>query len=136
MLLLAQLGACARSQDGPGLKLEDAWVRLPPPGAEMTAAYGRLSNTGSAVVEIVGFASDGFEAVSLHSTTMQNGVSRMRSLPGWTLIPEGTLLLQPGGHHLMLKGPLLTLAEGEEIHLEIITRGGDVYRFALPVMAR
>ena len=74
-LALALLTACGQTSGPAGLVLEGAWVRSPPPGAAMLAAYGRLSNTGPTAVDIVDFTSDGFDEISLHETTIENDVA-------------------------------------------------------------
>jgi len=136
MLLPGLLGACGPSASQQEMKLVEGWVRAMPPGTNMTAAYGQLSNTGSAVIEIVGFASKGFEDVSLHTTVNDNGIVRMESVPGWTLEPKATLVLAPGGYHLMLTGPVRELEAGDEVVLVVLTRQGLEFRVTLPVEAR
>ena len=100
----------------------------------MLAAYGRLSNTGPTAVDIVDFTSDGFDEISLHETTIENGISRMKRVPAWTLEPGSELLLEPGGRHLMLVGPHRQLGPGDEIQLTIYTSSGAEYRFVVPVV--
>jgi len=111
-------------------------VRAMPPGMQMTAAYGIIINHGNSTVEIASFSSDSFAAVSLHLTTVKNGVSKMQQLPGLTQSAGTSSVLQPGGLHLMLMKPTKEIHPGDHIGLTLLTASGEQYRFSLPVEAR
>ena len=99
LLLLAGalLGGCAG--EAPAIEARDAWVRA---GAQGAAAYVTLVNRGGAD-RLVAVASP-FPA-SLHGTSMDGGVMRMRSLSDGLAIPAGeTVALKPMGSHVMIAG--------------------------------
>jgi len=102
----------------------------------MTAAYGRIANGGAESVEITSFESEDFANVSLHVTTIENGVSKMKSAPKITLAPGASAVLEPGGLHLMLMQPTRKVRPGDSIGVTLVTAGGERFAFKLPVEAR
>ncbi len=77
IMLLVVLVSCKPAPPAPILSFEDGWVRALPPGMEMTAAYGVVTNHGTDTMEISSFSSDSFADVSLHLTMVENGISKM-----------------------------------------------------------
>jgi len=102
----------------------------------MTAAYGLITNHGSDNIEIYSFASDSFASVTLHKTTVENGVSKMEHWPGLTQAAGASVLLEPGGLHLMLMNPTRKLSPGDTVGLTLKTADGREFHFTLPVEAR
>lgn len=96
-----------------GLQISNAWVRLPPPGAEVAAAYLTLvaqRNTSLVKVETPAAGS-----VQLHSMKMKNGVMEMRELPKIDLPAGKPISLKPGDVHLMLFEIKPPLKEGDAL---------------------
>lgn len=118
------------------LRFEDAWVRPPPPGMGMTAAYGVLRNAGDEALVLDAFGSADFADVSLHRTEIVDGVSRMREVPEVVLEPGASLSLEPGGHHLMLMKPRAALEPDRAVRITVEARGGRRFEFHLPVDRR
>ncbi|HLF31523.1 MAG TPA: copper chaperone PCu(A)C [Xanthomonadales bacterium] len=102
----------------------------------MTAAYGRFTNQGATTVEITSFRSDSYEQVTLHRTVNENGISRMEQQTGWSQSPNTAMVLEPGGHHLMLMNPMREVRPGDSIGLTLISASGEEFPFKLPVEAR
>lgn len=94
------------------LVVEDAWIRSAPPAAAMRAGYAILRNTGDAPLIIRGAASEAFGDVSLHATTIENGMARMRELGRIPLAAGESVTLEPGGKHLMLMRPVREVDTG------------------------
>lgn len=136
LLIVALLAACEPVPPASTISMENGWVRALPPGMSMTAAYGVIGNHGSDTIEISSFTSDSFADVSLHRTTVENGVSSMERLPGLTQSAGATTVLEPGGLHLMLMGPTREIRPGSTVDLTLTTAGGQHFRFSLPVEAR
>lgn len=90
--------------------VSDAWVREVPPGATVSAAYMTLVNRGDQIDKLTGISSGAAENVELHiSKVDDNGVAKMERVYMLELPVGETVLLKPGGMHLMLiglKGPL------------------------------
>ncbi|WP_028484905.1 copper chaperone PCu(A)C [Thioalkalivibrio sp. ALE17] len=115
-----------------GLEMEGTpWIRLMP--GDMTGGYFVLRNHGEQDLRIVAAQAPISEVVELHEHAHVDGVMRMRQVDGLDLPAGETLVLEPGGLHLMFIGlhePLtagdwipviLELADGEtmEIHARV-----------------
>lgn len=101
----------------------------------MTAAYGELRNNSQNVITLTTYDSTAFADVSLHQSIMENGVSRMREQKAVQIESGETLLLQPGGLHLMLMKPIAEVQVGHEIEIGISTADSR-FVFSLPVESR
>ena len=99
------------------LVINDAWVREGPPTAAVLAGYMRIRNTGDKDVVISGAESPQFELVEIHRTEVVEGVARM--VPQDELIvPAGeSVVLEPGGLHLMLIQPVKPLQQGDKVRI-------------------
>jgi copper(I)-binding protein len=130
------IAACGGPAEAPGLEFADAWVREAPPGMNMQAAYGLIRNETGSPVTLTGFASDRFEAVSLHETVITDGRSRMRAVRELNLEPGGVASLAPGGMHLMLEKPDSEFRQGAIVDIRIQAADGRSWRFEVPVERR
>ncbi|MPS46008.1 MAG: copper chaperone PCu(A)C, partial [Stenotrophomonas sp.] len=78
----------------------------------------------SKAVAITGAASSSFDDVSLHETTIVDGVSRMRAIERLPLAAGARAELKPGGLHLMLMQGKGALKEGQVLPLRLRLEGG------------
>lgn len=76
------------------------------------AAYLRIENKGSEPDRLVEASSERIDAVETHNHVMSNGVASMRPVDGIDVAPGETVILEPGGLHLMLMGMQEKLIEG------------------------
>lgn len=106
------------------LAVEQAWIRAAPPGVPMLAGYADLRNTGDAPLRISAVESAAFGSVSLHETTVVDGVSRMRELPGLAIDAGASVRLEPGGKHLMLMEPRQPVDARAPISLRFVLEDG------------
>ncbi|HEX2256140.1 MAG TPA: copper chaperone PCu(A)C [Afifellaceae bacterium] len=131
LLLVMSSGVPVSGQAG-RIILETPWARATPPGAPTAAGYLTIRNAGAEPDRLLAAASPQAGRVELHETSISGGVARMRPLPQGLEIASGqTIVLEPGGRHLMfseldegLKAgesvPVtLTFAEAGELHVEL-----------------
>ncbi len=107
LLTLALIGlaspALAHEYKAGGLVLTHPWTRATPPGAEVAAAYIKITNTGDAADRLVGVSSPAAEMGEIHEMKMDGDVMQMRKLEGGLEIaPGATVELKPGSFHGML----------------------------------
>jgi len=102
--------------------VKDAWVRLPPPGASIAAAY--LTLEAKQPLTLSGAQSPVAETVELHSMTMKNGIMEMRYLPTLALEAGKPVKLEPGGLHLMLINLKKPLKAGDQVQLVLDFKHG------------
>lgn len=104
------------------VKVSDAWVRLPPPGAQIAAAY--LTLQSKQTLNLSSVTSPAVEVVEMHSMSTKNGVMQMRQLKALKLVAGKPLTLEPGGLHLMLINPKKPLKEGDKVPLVLTFKQG------------
>lgn len=128
IILLAALalfaGGCA--EPGPPLIASDVIIKKPMPGMRMSAGYLALTNNSKDPLVITDVSSPQFEAVEMHETIEEDGVSRMVPVGDLTIPPGSTVTFKPGGKHLMLMRPgaaldvvALSFHSGDKIVLTI-----------------
>ena len=115
LVSLALLLTAGCSEPAPLITVSDARVIALDSSA---AAYFTLANSGGAD-RLVSVAAPGGQA-SLHETTMDNGIMRMRALEGGIAVPaKGRVLLSPSGRHVMIEALSKPLAPGSSIKLTL-----------------
>lgn len=103
------------------LEIGTVQVRATAPGMAVTGGYVSITNNGEADERLLAAAAGFAKRVEIHEMIHDNGVMKMRQRTGGILIPAGeTVILKPGGLHLMLMGLGETMAPGEirEVTLE------------------
>ena len=128
MKVIAAIGAfllasCTASAP-PSISVDDAWGRATLPAQTSTAVYFTIRNTGGAD-RLLAISSPAGTA-SLHSTSMDNGVMRMRPLARLDVPGNAAVELKPGGTHVMLTGLKGPLVAGSAIDLDLkFEKSGD-----------
>lgn len=104
----------------------EAWIRLPPPAANVAAGYVQLHNHGGED-RLLAATAVGFGQVQIHAMRMDGEVMRMQALPEGLLLPAGKVTaLQPGGYHLMLMMPKRPLQDGQQVRVRLqFATGGE-----------
>lgn len=111
----------------PTIAVKDPWVRAPIGAATTSVAYALLADmSGQGDILTRVDAVNGGDA-SLHETTMDGGVMRMRARETLVIPAKGSLELKAGGPHIMLMGLPKGLKAGDTLPLRLhFKRGGDV----------
>jgi len=107
------------------VSVDNAWSR-----AQMAGRHGAvyLTITGREGGDrLVGASSPVASKVELHETVMEEGVMKMREVPGMA-IPAGAIItLQPSGLHIMLMNLKQPLKEGDSVPLTLVfEKAGEV----------
>ena len=115
-----------------GLAFQQAFVREPPPSANVAAAYGMFVNHSSKTLVINQFSSTAFGGVELHEMRMRGDTMQMRALPQLTIKPHQTVKLERGGLHLMLFRPQKAITASDTVSVTA-SCGKSVTSFIVPV---
>jgi len=109
------------------VQIEHAWTRATAPGAKVGGGYMTIKNAGTAY-KLVGASSPVAAKVELHVHTNDNGVMKMREVPGGYEIPaKGAFELKPGGAHLMFMELKAPLKEGDKVLVTLkFEKAGEV----------
>jgi hypothetical protein len=98
------------------LKISEPWSRATPGGAKVAAGYVTIENTGDTADRLTAADASVAGHVEIHEMAMDKGVMSMRHLPGGLEIPAGgTVVLKPGGYHLMLMDLKRPLEAGDVV---------------------
>jgi len=138
-LIALMLGwvALNASADGVDVKILDPWVLAAPPNVKTLAAYFEIKNYGGKPRILTNVSSPDFGQVGIHQSVMHGNMVHMEQLKELTIPPQTSVVLKPGGLHLMLvdaKKPFqigdqipmtLTFQSGEKIVVTAIVRSGQ-----------
>ncbi len=130
-ILLSLLVAPSALSEG-GISVKDPWVRQPPPGSSVTAAYMVIENSAAAD-ELLEISCSCSASASLHVTEIREDSMAMKKVASIE-VPQGDSVdLLPGGHHVMLEG--LSGDIGESVVLELKFRSGAGISVTAPVLS-
>ncbi len=118
---------------GDAVAIMNAWVRQAHPEAEVNAAYMTLINVGSEDVTLVELESPSFDTVEMHEMAMAGGMMKMSHLPKLVIAAGGQARFEPGGKHLMLKGPIRHLIAGQTVDLTLLFASGQRQTISIKV---
>jgi len=91
-------------------------INEPFAGAKSAAAYMAISNEGAAGERLIGIETPAAKKTSLHTTEHgSDGVARMQPVAGIEIPAGETVVLEPGGLHVMLMGLTAPLKEGDMV---------------------
>lgn len=116
-VLALLLAACNSADKAPAISIDNVWARATVGPQGSSAAYFTIHNAGGAD-SLLSVSSPGANA-SLHSTTMDNGVMRMRPLDKLDVPANSAVELKPGGTHVMLMALKAPLVAGSSIRLDL-----------------
>jgi copper(I)-binding protein len=118
--LLAGLALAAGAHAGAAdqVHASHAWIRVLP-GALPAGGYVTLENRGDQPVALTGARSTAYAEVMLHHSSTQGGMSRMAMVESLPIPAHGTVVLAPGGYHLMLMDAKADHAAGDRLQLTL-----------------
>lgn len=115
------------------VEIKDPWARATRPGQKVGAAY--MSLTAQHDARLIGARSPVAGRVEIHEMKMQGDVMKMRALEALALPAGKTIVLEPGGYHIMLLDLEKPLREGESVPLTLIVEDKDGKREEIAVNA-
>jgi copper(I)-binding protein len=111
------------------------WAPPTPPTASVAAVYLWITNSGSKADRLLSVSSPVAGSAELHSTTMTQGIMRMRMVEAVDLPPGVPIKIQPGGLHIMLQGLKQPLQPGSTLTLTLEFRDAGMLTVQVPVKA-
>src|SRR5579859_1439761 len=119
VLLVFGSGSATQAQTpaANSIVVEQPWARATPPGAKTGAAYLTVVNNGTTSDRLLGATTPLADKVEFHRETEENGVSRMREVPGLEIKPGAKVTFKPGETHMMMVGLKQPLKEGQNLPL-------------------
>lgn len=96
-------------------------IHEPFAGAKTAAGYMAISNEGAEADRLIGVETPAAKSASLHMTEHgSDGVARMKPIEALEIPAGETIVLEPGGLHLMLMGLTASLKEGAMVPAVLI----------------
>jgi periplasmic copper chaperone A len=121
LLLFASTPALAQ------LQIEKPWARATAPGARVAGGFMVIRNAGAAGDRLVSASSPAAAKVELHVTSNDNGVMKMREVPGYDVPAKGAFELKPGGAHMMFMDIKQPFKEGDKVPVTLkFEKAGEV----------
>jgi copper(I)-binding protein len=118
---------------GAEVAIGDPYVRAVPPGQANSAVFMSLENRSDQDQALVAAESDVSEIVELHTHIEEGGMMRMRRIEKIDVPAGETVILQPGGLHVMLIGLQQALEPGQTIDLTLVFEDGSRMPVQAPV---
>ena len=113
--------AWAQSYKVGSLEIEQPWTRATAPTAPTAGGYLKIVNKGTTADRLVSAKSAASAKVEIHEMKMEGSVMRMRELEKGLEIPAGgTVMLQPGGYHVMFMQLKEPFKEGAKIPVTLV----------------
>jgi copper(I)-binding protein len=114
----AMPGMAAEAPAGAAIVASEAWARATPPNGRTAAAYLTLTDNGPPD-HVVGASTPVAGSASVHETTNDNGVMKMRAVPSLPLDTGKPVAFAPGGYHVMLMDLKHPLKAGDHFPLTL-----------------
>lgn len=109
------------------IQIEKPWARATAPGAKVAGGYMVIRNASTAGDKLVSVSSPAAAKVELHVHINDNGVMKMREVPGYDVPAKGAFELKPGGAHLMFVDIKRPFKEGEKLPVKLtFEKAGEV----------
>lgn len=115
------------------LRLIMPWTRATPPGATTGAVFVEIRNTGDEPDWLIAADSAGAGMAGIHETTMTNGVMKMRRIDRVEIPAGGSILLKPGGLHIMLVRLAAPLRKGATVSVSLTFEKAGRVELAVPI---
>ncbi len=114
---------------GCAVTASDTWVKAT--DAEMTGAFGTLTNTGATEVTVVSATSPAAGMMEIHEVVDQDGKMVMQPKSGGLVIPAGgTATLAPGQDHLMLMQLPAPIEAGQTVEITMTCADGGTAAYS------
>jgi copper(I)-binding protein len=127
MILIAIGVATAHEFSGKGMTVAHPWARATPGGAKVGGAYLEMRAATGHGDRLVGARSPAAGAVELHTHIMEGAIARMRRVDAIAIRPGASVVLKPGGYHLMMMDLKAPLKEGDLLKLTLVfEKAGEI----------
>jgi periplasmic copper chaperone A len=127
LLLIVVGAATAHEFSNKGITVSHPWARATPGGVTVGGAYFEVKAAPGQADRLVGGRSAIAGSVEVHSHSMENGVAKMRKIDGLPIKGGESVVLKPGGYHVMLLDLKQPLKEGDLVKFTLsFEKAGDI----------
>lgn len=105
------------------------------PNAPVGGGFLTIENEGPEADRLISASSPAAATVQVHEMAMDGEVMKMRPLADGLALPPGeTVVLSPGGLHLMFMGLKQAFVEGETVPVTLVFEKAGTVELTLPVL--
>jgi len=133
LAILASSPAFAAGSAADNVSANDPYVRLVPPGQNVTGAFVVFKNADDKDHKVVKADNPASKATELHTHVNEGGMMKMRPVKDIEIKSKGEAALKPGGLHIMLIDLKQTLKEGDNVPITVTFEDGSSKKFDAPV---
>ena len=120
LLMLLSFGiASAHEYKVKDLTIGHPWTRVTPGGVKNGVVYVTFINDGTTADRLLKVSTPIAASASIHESSQEDGVMRMREVGSVDLPAGKTVELKPGGLHIMLMGLKQPLKDGDMVPLTL-----------------
>ncbi len=115
------------------LSITNIWARATAPNAKTAAAYMKITNNGNTPEMITAVSTPVAKKAELHQTTMTDGVMKMEHAAHTMIKPGESLVMEPGGYHLMMMKVTEKLVAGETMTMTVTFKNAGPVIFEMDI---
>jgi copper(I)-binding protein len=103
------------------LEISQPWTRATPATAQSAGGFLTITNKGTTPDRLVAVRSPVSAKVEVHEVRMEGNVMKMRELEkGLEIAPGATVMLKPGGFHIMFMGLKAPVAKDSQVPVTLV----------------
>jgi periplasmic copper chaperone A len=126
-MILVGGSAAAHEYRRETLEIDHPWARATPQAVKNGAVYLEIRNIAPEPDRLVAISTPAADKAELHKTEREGDILRMREAPMLDIPANDSVLLRPGGLHIMLTGLKAPLKAGTEFPLTLrFERAGPI----------
>ena len=134
-IMLPLVAACTTADvPASGHRVSASWARTADSGTT-GGVYVTIVNADSTPVDLTGASTPYATATEVHEAMMHDGMSHMMARPSITIAGRDSLVMKPGGLHIMLLQLTRALVTTDSIPLTLRFSTGDSLVVRVPVQA-
>ena len=129
LAFLAGAPAFAAGTAADNVSVNDPYVRLVPPGQNVTGAFLVFQNADDKDHKVVKAESPASKVTEMHNHINDGGVMKMRPVKDIEIKAKGETVLKPGSLHIMLIDLKQSLKEGDNVAISVTFEDGSSKKF-------
>jgi copper(I)-binding protein len=127
LLLIVVGAATAHEFSSKDITVTHPWARATPGGVTVGGAYFEVKAAPGPGDRLIGARSAVAGSMEVHSHSIENGVAKMRRVDGLPIKGGESVVLKPGGYHVMLLDLKKPLKEGDLLKFTLsFEKAGDI----------
>ncbi len=116
-----------------GITVKTPWARATPGGAQVAGAYLEIEAAPGIEDKLISARSAAAGIVELHDHINDGGVMKMRRVDGIPIKGAQSVVLKPGGLHIMLLNLKAPLKEGDKVAFTLVFEKAGELEIDVPI---